>query len=233
VQLTLTQAPEGLEFAETSRNVTVPARRSVEVVFEPARRPSLLSGGRGFRLIAQSAEGRTEVSQELWLAQSERFPAAPTLNGQLDEWTGHTAIALDQETQFEVGPNGWKGPDDLSAKVMTGWDADHLYVAFQINDAGDWVVSRSGGSGLYSYDAVELFLDLDVMGDLAVTDLGEDDRQLMIGPGSGTARGRSSTSGESRACVEAGIRRSRVTTWRWPCRGATSSPTARSARPAP
>lgn len=50
--------------------------------------------------------------------------------------------------------HNWRGPDDLSAAVLAGWDADYFYITIQVRD--DFHCQPFIGNNLWQGDAVEI-----------------------------------------------------------------------------
>jgi hypothetical protein len=106
-----------------------------------------------------------------------RLYVAPTLDGDLADWSG-TVYPADQ---IVYGSARWSGAADLSGSYYVGWDSANLYLAISVRD--DTHVQRAWGSKLYLGDDVELQLDLDLPLDYTSTSMSLDDVQLGFSPG--------------------------------------------------
>ncbi|MBN1419120.1 MAG: PQQ-binding-like beta-propeller repeat protein [Planctomycetes bacterium] len=70
-----------------------------------------------------------------------RVIPAPRINGRLDEWWNpDLAVHLDGPARVlavqaptRLAPD-WRGPEDLSATIYTGWDRDNIYLAVDVRD---------------------------------------------------------------------------------------------------
>lgn len=76
-------------------------------------------------------------------AQESLLPIAhipdppPAIDGSLDRFeTVSGWLHLDKKEQVVLHPEGWSGPDDLSADLITAWDRKNLYVAAKVKDKG-------------------------------------------------------------------------------------------------
>ena len=109
-----------------------------------------------------------------------RVPLQPRLDGRADEWAGMAPLAVDARKQAAIGVadafastnehDSWRGGDDLSAEVWTGWDGDSLWVCVSVVDD---VLRPEPAGGAWNGDCVEVFLDLrgpDDVGSAVITD---------------------------------------------------------------
>ena len=92
------------------------------------------------------------------------------IDGKMDEWQGRRPFTIDKLAQVAIGrpvagvaaslQHGWKGKADLSAKLWTAWDEDHVYWAALVTD--DTVIENKhrGTPRAYEGDSVEVFLDV-------------------------------------------------------------------------
>jgi predicted phosphodiesterase len=82
------------------------------------------------------------------------------LDGNLDDWRGMQALALDRREQTEApraAPSpAWGGPADLSAKIYLAWDLKYLYLAADVTDK---VVIPATNVDPSQGDAVVLYVD--------------------------------------------------------------------------
>ncbi len=102
----------------------------------------------------------------------------PDINGLLGEWN-LTKYAV---TSVVYGSNLWDNADDLSARVMVGWDTANLYLGVEVIDE-DYEQNTSGVN-LFRGDSLEILLDTNIAADFYVDYLTPDDFQLGISPGS-------------------------------------------------
>jgi hypothetical protein len=102
----------------------------------------------------------------------------PNVDGDLSQWT-----LYQYPTDYVVyGKAEWSDAQDLSAKVMVGWDYNNLYLGVHVFD--DRYVQNSSGEDLYLGDSLEVLLDTNLASDFYVNSLSPDDFQLGISPGS-------------------------------------------------
>ena len=102
----------------------------------------------------------------------------PNVDGNLSQWTLYQYPA-----DFVVyGKGEWSDAQDLSAKVMVGWDYNNLYLGVHVID--NRYVQNSSGEYLYLGDSLEVLLDTNLPADFYVNSLSPDDFQLGISPGS-------------------------------------------------
>jgi len=105
-----------------------------------------------------------------------------TIDGDLSEWKGLPCYDANRADQVSYGdPAQWSGAQDLSGRVCYAWDAQNLYVAFQVWD--DQIVQVNSGSNLWQGDHVELWFDTQLQLDFDSDQPGEDDFQVGISPG--------------------------------------------------
>jgi hypothetical protein len=102
----------------------------------------------------------------------------PNVDGNLSQWTLYQYPA-----DFVVyGKDEWSNAQDLSAKVMVGWDYTNLYLGVHVLD--DRYIQNSSGEYLYLGDSLEVLMDTNLPADFYVNSLSPDDFQLGISPGS-------------------------------------------------
>jgi len=92
-------------------------------------------------------------------AEALRTTIAPTLDGDLGEWSAIPETILSQETARWVNPVGTV-PDwqDASLVLQAMWDSDHLYFGLHAND--DLLV-RDSGTNLWWDDMIVIWVDGD------------------------------------------------------------------------
>lgn len=113
------------------------------------------------------------------LVQVPHLASPPTIDGDLREWQGIPAVAIQYAT---YGVSLYAGPQDISGLLYMGWDAQYLYLAFQVVD--DVFVQTATGRYLYRGDSAEILVDVDLFGDRYTRFLSADDYQLGFSPGS-------------------------------------------------
>lgn len=103
------------------------------------------------------------------------------VDGQLSEWGGFTPFRIDSAAQCISGANRWKGPADLSGRIMLAYNASHLYIAGEIRD--DKLVNDQKGILMWNGDCVQIFIDTDLDGDYDSTVYNADDFSFGVSPG--------------------------------------------------
>ncbi|MGQ9567657.1 MAG: sugar-binding protein [Anaerolineae bacterium] len=83
------------------------------------------------------------------------LPVAPTVDGNLDEWTLAPGLTLNSGTARSVDVSPPPPSSDISAQVYAGWDAQALYLAFDVTD--DHPLASTGDPA--RDDALEIGLD--------------------------------------------------------------------------
>jgi len=102
----------------------------------------------------------------------------PNIDGNLSQWT----LTQYPADYVVYGKDDWTDAQDLSAKVMVGWDNHNLYLGVHVIDSR--YVQNSSGAYLYLGDSLEVLLDTNLSVDFYVNSLSPDDFQLGISPGS-------------------------------------------------
>lgn len=105
------------------------------------------------------------------------------IDGDLGDWdTDWPCTAVNQAEQIMYGERStWDGPQDLSGYVCYAWDADNLYIGFEIVD--DTLVQLHSGGDLWRGDHVELWFDTQLQLDFDSEQNNDDDFQIGISPG--------------------------------------------------
>jgi len=103
------------------------------------------------------------------------------IDGDLNDWDTASAFVIDKKVNVVHGKFSWAGPQDLSAKIYSMWDEDNLYFAFDITD--DKVVQEWKGSEMWQGDHIEMWLDMDLMGDYNEAINSNDEYQFGFSPG--------------------------------------------------
>jgi len=104
---------------------------------------------------------------------------APTIDGSWSEWRDKTTLYPLASVVWGAG--NWTDQTDLQASYGAAWDDTNLYVGFKIFD--DKYVQNATGKDLYKGDSVELLIDTNLNGDLAVQQLNSDDFQVGLSCG--------------------------------------------------
>ncbi len=102
---------------------------------------------------------------------------APKLDGSWDEWST-TEYPLNTVV---YGLGNWEGNDDLLGSYRVGWDYSYLYLAVKVHD--DKYTQVSTSEYIYMGDSIEVLVDTNLAGDIAVRSLDGDDYQIGISPG--------------------------------------------------
>jgi hypothetical protein len=87
------------------------------------------------------------------VVSASRVASAPTIDGNLEEWSDAVWQAMEEPTQVIAAANAWKGPEDLSAKFALTMDEQNLYIAVRVTD--DTVAFNTQ---VLDEDGIELFL---------------------------------------------------------------------------
>jgi hypothetical protein len=104
---------------------------------------------------------------------------APTIDGSWSEWRDKTTLYPLASVVWGAG--NWTDQTDLQASYGAAWDDTNLYVGFKIFD--DKYVQNATGKDMYKGDSVELLIDTNLNGDLAVQQLNSDDFQVGLSCG--------------------------------------------------
>lgn len=99
------------------------------------------------------------------------------IDGDLSEWKDRPFIAMNERRQI-MPPDpwiDWKGPEQFSAKVYTGWDEKYFYMAAEVVDD---VHSNQFPRVIYKGDSIQFAFDPAVNGGTA--GYSQDDRELGI-----------------------------------------------------
>jgi hypothetical protein len=83
-----------------------------------------------------------------------KMPTPVTLDGDLSEWAGIPTIP------FQDDPGNGRGALNNTATARMAWDANYLYVAYNITDTELWAVETTrDAANLHRDDEVEVYLD--------------------------------------------------------------------------
>jgi hypothetical protein len=105
------------------------------------------------------------------------FTAAPTINGDLWDWS----FPVNQIDKVVYGEGKHENGQDCSGLIMFGWDANYLYVAGWVKD--DVYAQGASLEHIFKGDSLEILLDSKVSHDFYLDELSLDDYQLGISPG--------------------------------------------------
>lgn len=99
------------------------------------------------------------------------------IDADLSEWNGRPFIAMNERGQI-MPPDpwiDWKGPEQFSAKVYTGWDDKYFYMAAEVKDE---VHSNKFTDTIYKGDSIQFAFDPAANG--GKSGYGQDDKELGI-----------------------------------------------------
>ncbi|MEW6716114.1 MAG: sugar-binding protein [Chloroflexota bacterium] len=109
---------------------------------------------------------------------AEFLGSPPNIDGYLDDWT-----LKKYNVEYVVwGKGNWDDAQDLSARLMVGWDNKALYIGVKVKD--ERYAQIAHGMYIYKGDSIEVLLDTDVSGDYYLAKLDSDDYQIGVSPGS-------------------------------------------------
>ncbi len=75
---------------------------------------------------------------------------APTVDGDVREWSAEGANLVNHPTQVVIGSEEWKGPEDLSASFFAAADRVNLYLAMVVQDDAPRE-NAPGAGGMHDY----------------------------------------------------------------------------------
>ena len=108
-------------------------------------------------------------------------PVPIAADGNLSEWEGARWYTFDQRGQVVYGAGAWKSPQDLSFKAAFQWSPEALYLALEVTDEA--LVQEWTAGDMWQGDHVEVWLDVDLLGDYTEAVNSLDDFQLGLSPG--------------------------------------------------
>jgi hypothetical protein len=83
----------------------------------------------------------------------------PVLDGDLTEWHDLSPLVINDKADWGGHHQSrWTGPDDLSGRVWSRWDDQHLYFAIEVTD--DHHHAPVANRDMHKYDCVHLGFDL-------------------------------------------------------------------------
>jgi len=85
-------------------------------------------------------------------AKAKHRNGAPTIDGELSDWKGVNPVAVAGGSHVRI--ENWKGPNDCSAKVWTGWNAEHFFVAADVRD--DVFDQKHTGFPVWQGDCIQM-----------------------------------------------------------------------------
>ncbi len=86
-------------------------------------------------------------------AKAPHRNGAPAIDGDLADWQAIEPVVLGER---HVRIEGWKGKADCSARVWTGWDERHLFVAAEVTD--DAFEQKQRGHPIWQGDCIQMAL---------------------------------------------------------------------------
>ena len=119
--------------------------------------------------------------KEILVISSSERRSDIVIDGKTDDWAGQEPFVLDRKEQVIYGTGAWKGKDDFCAELFSRWDAENLYFLVKIKD--DKLVQEKAGGNMWEGDHIELWLDVDLMGDYNEAVNSGDDFQFGLSPG--------------------------------------------------
>jgi hypothetical protein len=169
----------------TATPVLLPGTAAVETA-TPTIPPLLGTFIPGTPLATQPAPSPTQIPATPTPARLMRpgpvveavyFHNPPALDGNLGDWS----VPMQTANHIVFGWDRWDNADDLSARFMTGWDYNYLYLAARVTDED--YVQNARGESIYLGDSLEILFDANLASGFEDTSLGADNYQLGISPG--------------------------------------------------
>jgi hypothetical protein len=109
--------------------------------------------------------------------EANQVAAAPTINGDLSEWSGEATY----QSAFRVySASSWDGSQDLTAVWRLAWDDNNLYIGVTVID--DTHVQTQTGNQIFRGDSVDMQFDTNRDADFEAR-LSPDDFQITLSPG--------------------------------------------------
>lgn len=103
------------------------------------------------------------------------------IDADLTEWASVPWIPVTQRSQVLYGPGAWEGSKDLSFEFALQWEPESLLVALQVTD--DLLSQEWKKADMWQGDHVEVWIDVDLEGDLNEAVNSSDDFQVGLSPG--------------------------------------------------
>lgn len=190
-------SPE-LEFSNTVASLRLQPLRERALAFTLAGDLPKALDGTGVLSVAVVDGVSTQVvtKSPLWMLAAP-YRRDIEMDGDLADWKDASALNMNRREQAIAPEGAWSGPEDCSAAVMAAWNEESLYIAARVAD--DVFTDKRG----YAGDALELFFDCDLMGDIQDSEAGADDLHYTVNPPVGD----NWPAGELRAkgCVDGGV----------------------------
>lgn len=117
-----------------------------------------------------------------------------TIDGDLSDWAGaeQWAVPAFENITYineKVRDLRWEGPDDLSATFHFAWDDSNFYIGTVVTDDVHVQTAATRSYSLYNGDDIEIWFDLDLVGDFDAGTGNGDDYQLGLSPGDFASQG--------------------------------------------
>jgi hypothetical protein len=157
--------------AEDEPAVVVPTTAVVEEV--PTDLPDIAPTS----TLPATAVATTNIPLGNGTVEASFLANAPTIDGNLSEWSG-TIAASSSNRVYSVA--GWDGSADCTAVWQLAWDNGNLYVAVSVTD--DTHVQTASGNQLFRGDSVDMQFDTVRDADFGAG-LSPDDFQITLSPG--------------------------------------------------
>ena len=113
--------------------------------------------------------------------------SAPVIDGNLSAWPPKPVAHLNQKKQlFGRNLDQWTGPKSCSGQMRLQWDEENLYLAFSVTDGNLYFYPEFGPEqAMHRSDAVEFFIDADLLSDYGKKSYDEDDTHIKFVPPKG------------------------------------------------
>jgi hypothetical protein len=105
-------------------------------------------------IVQDEAEQHIDVQPPRPEAKAPHRNGAPTIDGDLADWAKLPPIILDGAPHVRI--DGWTGAADCSARLWTGWNAEHLFVAADVRD--DAFHQEQRGFAIWQGDCIQMAL---------------------------------------------------------------------------
>ena len=136
------------------KKIKIAKGKTVSVKFDlPGQ---LKQGEAKIEVMCKGFDEKVTASFPLELGETRRIAFPVKIDGNLMEWKGVKPIQLNSAKNLfapELGCHMWKGPEDLSALVYTGWDKDNFYFAAEVTD--DEQFNNKTGRDIWNGDSLQ------------------------------------------------------------------------------
>jgi len=105
-------------------------------------------------VVQGGAAAHVDVQPPRPQAKAPHRNGAPAIDGDLADWQAVQPVVLDAGKHAHI--EGWKGKTDCSARVWTGWDERHLFVAAEVTD--DAFEQKQRGFAIWQGDCIQMAL---------------------------------------------------------------------------